>query len=78
MTSREADLETGGFPAGQEARDLLDICEDRLQRAENAFVTDVDLGDRRRVFRVGFHVGEDADERLVVVLNREAYARQEK
>src|SRR5215831_9845131 len=78
MTLREADLETGFFPARQEERDLLDIGEDRLQRAENAFITDVDVGDRRRVLRIGFHVREDADERLVVVLNREAYAGQKK
>src|SRR5262249_19012425 len=58
--------------------DLLYIGEDRLQRAENAFITDVDVGDRRRVLRIGFHVREDADERLVVVLNREAYAGQKK
>jgi len=77
MTLREPDLEAGVLAARQEARDLLDIGEDRLQRAENAFVPDVDIGDRRRVLRVGFHVGEDADERLVVVANREADARQE-
>ena len=48
-----------------------------LQRTQDAFVANIDVGDCWCVLRVRLHVGKDADQARLVIADREANARQQ-